>query len=88
MIDNIQPATPIHIRFNEDSEKLRACGDVDRIGLVNLLGNSIKYAPASRKIKIKVDALKSEDVTLVNVKDECIGIPAEELKNIFSRFTG
>ncbi len=88
MIDNIQPTTPIHIRFNEDSEKLRACGDVDRIGLViiNLLVNSIKCAPASRKIK--VDALKSEDVTLVNVKDECIGIPAEEIKNIFSRFTG
>ena len=88
MIDNIQPPTPIHIRFAEDSEKLRAYGDVDRTDLViiNLLRNSIKYAPASREIK--VDAFKSEDVIIVNVKDEGIGIPTEELKNIFSCFKG
>jgi len=56
MIDNIQPTTQIHIRFNEDSEKLRAYGDVERTGLViiNLLRNSISMPPASTEIKVDV----------------------------------
>lgn len=86
MIRNIQPTTPIQIIFKESGEKLMAYGDVDRIGLVviNLLGNAIKYSPTSKEIK--VEAVKSDDAIIVSVKDEGIGIPKEELTNIFSRF--
>jgi PAS domain S-box-containing protein len=86
MIENIQPTTPIRICFNPYNEMLMAYGDVDRIGrvIINLLGNAVKYAPASREIK--VDAFKSEDAIIVSVKDEGIGIPTAELQNIFSRF--
>src|SRR6185437_6124311 len=49
MIENIQPTTPIRICFNPYNEMLMAYGDVDRIGrvIINLLGNAVKYAPAS-----------------------------------------
>jgi len=70
MIENIQPTTSIRICFNPYNEMLMAYGDVDRIGrvIINLLGNAVKYAPASREIK--VDAFKSEDAIIVTVKDE------------------
>jgi len=85
MIRNIQPTTPIQILF-EGSNKLMAYGDMDRIGfvIINLLGNAVKYSPASKAIK--VNAFRSEDAVIVSVKDEGIGIPREELLNIFSRF--
>ncbi|MGN6533318.1 MAG: PAS domain S-box protein [Ginsengibacter sp.] len=87
MIHNIQPTTPIKILLNEYSgSNLLAYGDMDRIGLVivNLLGNAIKYAPGSEEIK--VEAFKSDDAIIVSIQDKGIGIPQEELTNIFSRF--
>lgn len=86
IIHNIQPTTSIQLRLNESTGNLLAYGDMDRIGLViiNLLGNAIKYAPDSREIK--VGAFKSDDAIMVSVEDKGIGIPQEELTNIFSRY--
>jgi len=50
----------------------------------NLLGNAIKYAPGTNKIVVNV--FKSDDAVIVSVQDYGIGIPNEELTNIFSRF--
>ncbi len=86
IIQNIQLTTPIQIIFSEYSGRMLAYGDMDRIGLVinNLLGNAIKYSPGSRQIKI--NAFKSDDAIMVSVADNGIGIPAEDLTNIFGRF--
>ena len=86
MIRNSQLTTPIQIIFKECSDTISAYGDMARIGLVinNLLGNAIKYAPDSKEIE--VDAFKSNDAIIVSVKDKGIGIPREDLTNIFSRF--
>ena len=86
IISNIQFTTPIRIILKENSSKVSAYGDQDRIGLVitNLINNAIKYAPNSKEIVI--DTFKSDDVITVTIKDNGIGIPREELINIFSRF--
>ena len=86
IISNIQFTTLIRIILKENSSKVSAYGDQDRIGLVitNLINNAIKYAPNSKEIVI--DTFKSDDVITVTITDNGIGIPREELINIFSRF--
>ena len=85
-IRSIQLTTPIQIIFNENSGVIPAYGDPDRINLVinNLLGNAIKYAPGSKEIV--VNAFRADDGVMVSVKDSGIGIPKDDLTNIFSRF--
>ena len=87
IINNIQQTTSVHtIHFNENKEKLFANGDRTRIDqvIVNILINAIKYSPASGDII--VDAYKNDGKITVSIKDNGIGIPQEDIENIFSRF--
>ena len=52
--------------------------------LINFITNAVKYSPERGKIEIIVND-KNDEVT-VSVKDEGIGIAAENLKHIFSQF--
>lgn len=86
MIHNMQPTTEIKILLKNADDTLPAYGDRDRIGLViiNLLGNAVKYSPNSKEIK--VNAFRSEDAIIVGIEDKGIGIPPDDLTNIFTRF--
>ncbi len=86
MIHNLQLTTEIKIFLKNTNDILPAYGDRERIGLVivNLLGNAIKYSPNSKEIK--VNAFRSEDAIIVGIEDQGIGIPADDLNNIFTRF--
>jgi signal transduction histidine kinase len=50
----------------------------------NLLGNAFKYSAASVPVDIELDA--DEDAASLAVQDRGIGIPAEDLRHIFSRY--
>ena len=52
--------------------------------LVNILDNAVKYSPLHKKIEIRVQKLVSQ--VAVDIVDEGIGIPKEELHNIYQRF--
>ncbi len=52
--------------------------------LVNILENAVKYSGNGTSITIRVQYLKKN--VLVEVEDEGIGIPEEELHKIFQRF--
>ena len=85
--DNIQQTTSTHkIFFKENKEKLFAIADNERIDqvLVNMLINAIKYSPECGDII--VESHKNDDKIIVSIKDNGIGIPQEDLENIFSRF--
>ena len=65
-----------------DSVRLRRMLD-------NLLGNAIKYSPAGGPITIAVDTATAPDGTSwgsISVTDEGIGIPSEDVPNLFKRF--
>ncbi len=61
--------------------------DKSRINMVlqNLVENSIKYTPEYGKIEIKVEVLKN-NMLRVSVKDNGVGIPAEEQAKLFTKF--
>src|SRR3990172_4604115 len=60
--------------------------DEDRIGQVvlNLLGNALQYTPAGRAVRISARGAAAE--VQIEIQDEGLGIPAEHLQHIFTRF--
>jgi two-component system, OmpR family, phosphate regulon sensor histidine kinase PhoR len=52
--------------------------------LINLLDNSIKYS--GKGSSIQISAVQEKDQTIIEVKDNGIGIPSEHLERIFERF--
>ncbi len=61
-------------------------GDRDRLEQVlgNLIENSVKYSPEGSDVSVNVDARADQVVT--SVSDRGIGIPADELGQVFERF--
>jgi histidine kinase len=60
--------------------------DKDRIGqvLLNLVGNALQYTPSGGTVQISV--AQFDDQIQIAVIDDGIGIPAEHLENLFTRF--
>ncbi|OGU36492.1 MAG: hypothetical protein A2068_05850 [Ignavibacteria bacterium GWB2_35_6b] len=52
--------------------------------LTNLLSNAIKYSPDGGKILFKTEVM--EDKVVFTIRDEGIGIPADDAKNLFQYF--
>ncbi len=61
-------------------------GDAEKIGLVlsNLLSNAIKFTP--EKGHIEITAEDHDEVVLVSVRDDGVGIAPEDHERIFERF--
>ena len=70
----------------DPKEKLPAVIDRDRIEqvLLNILSNAIKYSPENSLIE--VDAYKEENLAMIFVKDNGIGISEKEQTRVFERF--
>lgn len=52
--------------------------------LLNLLSNAIKYSGEDKRIYLNIEI--KNDFASIKVKDEGIGIPEEEQKNLFNKF--
>lgn len=67
-------------------------GDEDRLIqlLLNVLGNALKYTPQGGKVEVSFNtslpARGQRKMITLAVKDTGIGIPAEHLPNVFTRF--
>lgn len=56
---------------------------IERV-LVNLVSNAVNYTSENKNIQIQ--SIKKDEEVLIQIKDEGIGIGAEELERIFERF--
>ncbi len=63
-------------------------GDVDelRAAIANLIDNAVKYSSEIVRVRTEVDTLSVPLNVIVRVSDDGIGIPSDQLKNIFKRF--
>lgn len=87
VVGNIQKTTLQHqIFLYTNNKKLMVNADRNRIEqvIINLLANAIKYSPNEKKITVDAD-IKGKDI-VVSVKDHGIGIPQDDIDNVFTRF--
>jgi two-component system, OmpR family, sensor histidine kinase SenX3 len=56
-----------------------------RTAVLNLLDNAVKYSGSNVSVLVELDR-GEKDHLLVRIKDQGIGIPEHELKNVFQRF--
>lgn len=52
--------------------------------LLNLVSNAAKYSPTDKLIKLRTEV--NQEKLIIRVKDEGIGIPVADQKNIFTKF--
>jgi two-component system sensor histidine kinase KdpD len=52
--------------------------------LANLIENALKYSPAGERVRVQVSGTESE--VLVRVIDHGLGLPADELEQVFEPF--
>lgn len=74
------------IVFIDDASDVFVEGDRERLAqvLTNLVGNAIKFSPLGGNVTI---TMKNEINNLhVSIQDEGIGIPAEDIPKLFSKF--
>jgi PAS domain S-box-containing protein len=87
VVRRLQPMTHIHnfeVDFEPDFPSVLADPELVEEVLANLVENGIKYSPKGGKITIS-GRLADKEVK-VTIKDEGVGIQAEELQHIFERF--
>jgi two-component system, OmpR family, sensor histidine kinase VicK len=56
------------------------------LALVNILENAIRYNVANGEVTVKVDAMPQKPFLEVSVKDTGIGVPAEAMGKLFTKF--
>jgi signal transduction histidine kinase len=77
----------VEVSVSEEPQWVLA--DADRIEqvLVNLLDNAIKYSPGGGRITVAIDeGGATPGLVSITVRDEGVGIPAEDLPRVFERF--
>jgi two-component system, OmpR family, sensor histidine kinase SenX3 len=68
-----------------DAAMVRGDAEELKSAVSNLLENAIKYSGGNVKVQVEIERLDPRRVAL-RVRDQGMGIPAEELKRIFGRF--
>jgi signal transduction histidine kinase len=92
LTDNISELRKRHHLSDEaiqidDPRPLRVRGDAAELGLVfrNLFENAVKYSDQPVRIRVGIEEV-SDGRVRVEISDQGIGIPKQELRRIFRRF--
>lgn len=81
---DLAPNHQLSYHLKDLPQRIRAdAGAIDQI-LTNLLSNAVKYSPPGKTID--VIAFTQEPYVVLQVKDQGLGIDADDLPNMFSRF--
>ncbi len=87
VVAETQPTLILHTLTLEIVEgPLAVLGDALRLeqSLHNLIQNAVKYSPAGGTVDVRV--LRRDGMACVEIADQGIGIPADELPRVFQRF--
>jgi OmpR-family two-component system manganese-sensing sensor histidine kinase len=83
-----QQATTQNLNFTshlpEQPVNVKADADLLKQAIVNLLGNAFKYTPGGGTVKLRL--FTQSHRAIIQVEDNGIGIPEEDLPHIFERF--
>ena len=76
----------VQVEVQDGAEDIYVWGDYDRVTqvLVNLVSNGIQYTAADGQVVVRLSV--AERVSLIEVVDTGMGIPAEALPFLFERF--
>jgi signal transduction histidine kinase len=76
----------INLKFNNTKKEAFVLGDPEKIKLVieNILSNSVKYSKKQGKIEVTVK--KSKAFWVCTIKDDGIGIPKSQQRQVFDKF--
>jgi signal transduction histidine kinase len=85
VVDELQPTAPDHHMHLADCA-VSVFADREKIGSVisNLLSNAIKYSPKGTTIEL--NCYDEKDLVRVSIKDEGMGVPAQDLERLFERY--
>lgn len=86
-VEQCQPSDSKHRITVSGDQQLTVFADRNRLDqvLCNLLTNAIKYSPDAELIAVKYETLSNGDVKFA-ITDYGIGIPDNQLHNVFDRF--
>jgi signal transduction histidine kinase len=90
-VDAVQPKADkadIQLRLDAKSaeERLRVEGDARRLDQVlgHLLDNAVKFSPNGGLVSLSLE--REAEMVVIQVKDEGIGLPPDQLERVFDRF--
>ena len=81
-------AANIDVSMDFDAEHTIVEADSEQIAQVvrNLVDNAIKFSPKGGTLTLKTEVIKSKKEVHVSVRDEGVGIAADDLPYVFDRF--
>jgi signal transduction histidine kinase len=93
VVQNVLKSMEYHFKMSKfsintsfDEELIMINADADGVveALINLVSNALKYSEDKKSINVSV--YQKDGYAIINVKDYGIGIPPEDLENIFDSF--
>ena len=80
-IDLSEHNAPAHVQIHADKDMIYQA-------LLNLIGNAIKYTPGGGdgRVCVSVSVDEHDNTVNVSVSDNGVGIPKEDLPNLFDKF--
>lgn len=86
MVLNVYSTAHIDIQYIKPFQSyIIADQDLLELAIMNLLTNAAKYSKAPASITVKLEQLNGNYIK-ISIKDKGIGIPKEDLEQIFNRF--
>jgi OmpR-family two-component system manganese-sensing sensor histidine kinase len=74
----------LNLHLNEQPVYIKADADLLKQAIINLLDNAFKYTPSGGSVQLRL--FTQEKKVIIQVEDNGIGIPSEDLPHIFERF--